>query len=356
LSIQANYSALDRLVHWIAFCSPKVQLAAAELERLAFSRIYENVETGPPVFVTSMPRSGTTILLEALHRFPTLATQLYRDMPFVMSPVLWSRLSGAFHKPATMGERAHGDKLQIGYDSPEGFEEVLWRAFWPEKYGDATIELWGAADGKDDAWKFFSEHMRKTVALRSPNGGTGGRYLAKNNANIARLDLLGRMFPDASIVVPIRHPVQHSRALHRQHLNFLAIHAADRFALRYMSDIGHYEFGLLHKPFAFPNLAALAGNRDPSTVDYWLGYWIAAFEYVLARRDRLIVVSHEQTCADSAAALVALAERLGFRGDDVPEEAIALFDESAPSIYEVGDMDAALRRRAENLYQALLTA
>jgi hypothetical protein len=218
--ILQTVSALDCLVHWIAFCSPRVQLAAAELERLAFSAAYENVETGPPVFVTSMPRAGTTILLEALHRFPSLATQLYRDMPFVMSPVLWSKLSGAFRVPATMQERAHGDKLQIGYDSPESFEEVLWRAFWPEKYGNASIGPWGAADFKEDAWEFISEHMKKIVALRSPNRAMAGRYLAKNNANIARLDLLEKMFPDASIVLPIRHPVQHVRALHRQHYNF----------------------------------------------------------------------------------------------------------------------------------------
>jgi hypothetical protein len=354
LTVRANYSVLDRLVHRLAFCSPKVQLAAADLEQMAFGKVYEDVEVRPPVFIASLPRSGSTILLEGLYRFPTLATQLYRDMPFIMSPILWSRLSGSFRATATLRERAHGDQLQIGYDSPESFEEVLWQAFWPEKYGEATIGLWDATDYMEEAWNFFSNHMKKVVALRLPTGTSRGRYLAKNNANIARLDLLERMFPNACIVLPIRHPIQHARSLHRQHLNFLRIHATDRFALRYMSDIGHHEFGLLHKPFAFPNLDMLTGAHDPLDVDYWLGYWIAVFDFALARRDKLIIVPHEQSVADHAAMLIDLGETLGIGRGDVPEEALALFKEPISTKYDIGDLDPSLCRRAEDLYNALL--
>jgi len=35
-----------------------------------------------------------------------------------------------------------------------------------------------------------------------------------------------------------------------------------------MSDIGHYEFGDLHRPIDFPGLDDLTRGRDPSKPDY----------------------------------------------------------------------------------------
>jgi len=99
-----GYSALDRLVHRLAFASPRVQLAAAEMEDSMFGSATEGVAEQDPVFVTSLPRAGTTALLTALSELEEFATHLYRDMPFVMAPVLWSRLSGGFEsdKPGWM--------------------------------------------------------------------------------------------------------------------------------------------------------------------------------------------------------------------------------------------------------------
>ena len=154
-----------------------------------------------------------------------------------------------------MKERAHGDGIEVGYDSPEAFEEILWGAFWPEKFFETGIGLWSSADRNTDAEEFFQKHFAKFVALRCQDGVGGGRYISKNNANIARLDAIPAMFPDASIVVPIRSPVAHAASLLRQHQNFLAQHKTDPFAKRYMQDIGHLEFGDLHRPIQFPGLA-----------------------------------------------------------------------------------------------------
>ncbi len=184
-------------------------------------------------------------MLDVLHRFPSLATHTYRDMPFVMAPILWSRLSSAFRKRVEPRERAHGDGMQVGYDSPEAFEEIFWRAFWPEKYTDIGIALWGADDIKDEARTFFVEHMKKIIALRRPDRVRDGRYISKNNGNIARLDLIGRMFPEAKILVPVRHPLEHAASLLRQHRNFIEMHKDEAFIRRYMADLGHYEFGEL---------------------------------------------------------------------------------------------------------------
>ena len=148
MAFRVNYTALDRLIHRVAFGAPSIQITAADIEKVAFGRIYESVEAARPIFITSLPRAGTTVMLEALHRFPSLASHVYRDMPFVMAPVLWSRLGRIFAKGAELRERAHRDGMQVGYDSPEAFEEVLWHAFWPEKYGERRIALWDATEEK----------------------------------------------------------------------------------------------------------------------------------------------------------------------------------------------------------------
>src|SRR5690606_23299899 len=117
------------------------------------------------IFVTSIARAGTTALLNALADVPGVATHTYRDMPFVTAPTLWNRLAGGRMRRVERRERAHGDGLEIDLDSPEAFEEVVWRLFWPEKYG-ATIALWDGADRKEDADRFLARHMGKVIRAR----------------------------------------------------------------------------------------------------------------------------------------------------------------------------------------------
>ena len=116
---ELNYSFLDRLIHRVAFAAPAIQLTASDMEKALYGASWDKVRGGRPIFITSLPRAGTTLMLEAFHLFPSLASHLYRDMPFVMAPVLWSRLSHGFRKQAELHERAHGDGMQVGYDSPE---------------------------------------------------------------------------------------------------------------------------------------------------------------------------------------------------------------------------------------------
>jgi hypothetical protein len=354
VAFQVNYTALDRLIHRVAFSAPSIQIIAADIEKTTFGPIYDRVEAARPIFITSLPRAGTTVMLEALHRFPSLASHVYRDMPFVMAPVLWSRLSRTFRKRAELRERAHGDGMQVGYDSPEAFEEILWRAFWPEKYGETRIALWDAADSKDEASAFVVEHMKKIIALRRPDRARDGRYISKNNGNIARLDLIGRMFPDAKILVPVRHPLEHAASLLRQHGNFIELHRTEPFVRRYMADLGHYEFGDLHRPIAFPGLDALIADRDPLTINYWLGYWIAAFEHVLERRGSVLIISYEATCAHGRRALAEICKQLEIPDEGMLDTIAALF--RAPVCWpgDQAGLDPELRDRAEKIYDALI--
>ncbi|MCD4811292.1 sulfotransferase [bacterium] len=353
-AFQVNYSVLDRLLHWLAFSTPSIQLTAADIEKNVFCSVYETVVAENPIFITSLPRAGTTLMLEVLHRFPSLASHTYRDMPFVMAPILWSRLSSAFRKRAEPLERAHGDGMQFGYDSPEAFEEILWRAFWPEKYTDTSIALWGADDIKDEARAFFVEHMKKIIALRRPDRMSDGRYISKNNGNLARLDLIGRMFPEAKILVPVRHPLEQTASLLRQHRNFIEMQNNEAFISRYMADIGHYEFGKLHRPIAFLGTDKLLSNRNPLQIDYWLAYWIAAFEYVLARRDKVILISYEAACADGLRALTDICAQLEIPDEAMLDKAASIFKTPSSPRGDKIEFDHKLRVRAEELYGDLI--
>jgi sulfotransferase family protein len=349
----ANYSRLDRLVHRLAFARRSVQLAAAELEESLFGRDLASVPLDRPIFVTSLPRAGTTVLLKALTRMPRVAAHTYRDMPFVMAPLIWSWMSGPFRKAERLGERAHGDGVTVGYNSPEAFEEAIWRTFWPEHYSDAGITLWRATDRNPEGEAFLARNMRKIILLRCGADAGNGRYVSKNNANIARLPLLAQMFPDARIVVPIRAPLEHAASLRRQHLNFLAQHADAPFVRRYMEDIGHLEFGALHRPIAFPGFHELSQGLDPREIDYWLAYWIAAFEHIATLEPNLCLVSHEGLREAGPAALARLCERLGLEPGGHLDAMAAEFRPAGTGSDDLG-ADPGLRERAAALHAQIL--
>lgn len=218
----SQYSGLDRAVHNLAFGSSILQEILTDMEKNLFAEQWAGIQVERPIFIASLPRAGTTIILEALHRLPALATHTYRDMPFILTPVLWARVASKFRSQNCSGqERAHGDGLAIDQDSPEAFEEVLWLRFFEEKYSGKSISMWGKKDTNSQFKKYFREHMQKIVLLRHPQDLMGARYVSKNNANIARTQALMKMFPDASVVVPLRNPVEHAISLLRQQKTLL---------------------------------------------------------------------------------------------------------------------------------------
>lgn len=349
-----TYTALERLLHKVAFATPQVQRAAADIEAGLFARRVEEVASEPPLFVTALPRAGTTLLLEALAEFDEIATHTYRDMPFVAAPLLWDRLSAAFRKSASLRERAHADGVMIGYDSPEAFEEVLWRLLWPEKYHDDRIELWSAADAGAAERAFLDSHFKKIVGLRAA-GVAKARYASKNNANIARLDLLPWLFPGAVVLVPVRDPLEQATSLWRQHLRFRELQAKHPFVAAYMSDIGHYEFGRLHRPFAFGEFPMRPSDGAPDQLDYWLRYWIAAYEEVDAARRQVRPLGYEGLCAEPRAALGGLAEIVGLPRGDALTRAVARVHGPPRPRADPAQFDPALVARARELYRALLS-
>lgn len=311
-SVQNRYTTTDQFFHVMAFSSPAVLKIASRVEDLLLSTPPQE-PSAPPIFITSLARGGTTPLLNALHDIPGIATHTYRDMPFLTAPNLWSRLAGGQKRHVDRHQRAHGDGLEIDLDSPEAFEEVIWKMFWPEKFRDSSIALWRAEDRKLDADQFLKRHMAKIIRARLAQGkevpvNTTARYCSKNNGNIARLAYLVQSFPECRIVVPLRRPECHAASLLRQHQNFLRLQADDDFIRRYMRDIGHFEFGQIHKPIQFPGFEA--ERYDPTTGDYWLDYWIHAFHEILLHSDKCIFVLQDDLRTSPQTTMKALCSAL----------------------------------------------
>jgi hypothetical protein len=301
-----DYSRLDRALHKLSFGSAVLQAILADLEASLYADSWKDVPLFRPVFITSLPRAGTTIILQALHQLPEVATHTYRDMPFIFTPVLWNKFSSGIRSKGVARERAHGDGLFISEDSPEAFEEVLWRKYFPLNYTDRGIGIWQS--GSDEFADYFCTHMQKIVSLRC-HDQPGSRYVSKNNGNIARTSAIMEMFPDAKIVVPLRDPIEHAISMWRQHLNFLDLQTRDQFVGQYMADVGHYEFGGLHRPIQFPGLAPGIEGLSTGSLDYWIAYWIAAFEF-LSEQANVCFLSYERLCERPAEEFPRLCKQL----------------------------------------------
>ncbi|NQY13995.1 MAG: sulfotransferase [Henriciella sp.] len=341
-------SSGDQLVHSIAFSAPWVMKSLASLDDMAGSKLRASVPELRPIFITSLARAGTTALLNALHSIPGLAAHQYCDMPFVTTPYLWSKLGG--RRRVSRQFRAHGDGLEIDLNSPEAFDEVLWKLYWPEKYEASRIYMWTMVDIDSSKIKRLTENYKKIAALRSGDHARCSRYnfVSKNNANIARLSVLATAFPTAKIVIPIRRPGPHAESLHRQHLNFSEQHAQDPFTKRYMRDIGHFEFGALHRPIQF---AGQSSNRyKPKEVNYWLNYWVAAFREVARYRDKCVFVTQDSLRAEPERTMQALTQTLKLDGSG---RAFKAFFKAGPDTSDESAFDPDLLATAHKLYDAL---
>jgi hypothetical protein len=321
-----NYSMVDKLLHQFAFNRTKMQLTMAKQESEQHEAALKSLTVKKPVFIAGLPRGGTTILLDVLSKTEAFSYHRYQDMPFMLTPLLWDKFSGLFIKKSVRDkggaykERAHQDGIKINLHSPEAFEEMLWKAHWPQAYQGSAIEPW-SVDANPAFDTFFTEHIKK-LQLRDKRQ----RYISKNNLNITRLPYLKRLFPDSLLLVPFREPVQHALSLLKQHRNFTAMHKDNAFSREYMAGVGHFDFGANLKPVNFNQWFTGAGfegvegvggavseanTLSPDTLDFWLHYWVESYQYLLDNApEDVLFVGFEQLCRAPEACFKVLAERL----------------------------------------------
>ena len=274
-----GYGSASRLFHRIALSGRMTPEMFFDIEKAMHGSGLDDVKSEQHVFVSGLARSGTTLLMRMLHDSNEFASLTYRDMPLVMAPNFWAGMSKGSQKSMERSERAHGDGLEVDFDSPEALEEVFWRVFCGEQYiGDTELRPMNAdAEVIDD--------FRTYVALILKRYG-GRRYLSKNNNSILRISSLIRAFPNAAVLIPFRDPVSQAKSLLNQHQRFSEIHINDKFSKNYMSWLAHHEFGGDHRRFNF-GIQSNSERSDPFSLDYWLDLWIEAYSFLLAEAEAL---------------------------------------------------------------------
>ncbi len=304
-------------------------------------------EVGPPVFINGLARAGTTILMRIFHDTGQFRSLTYRDMPFVLMPGIWARLSKFFHKQEEAKERSHGDGILVNFDSPEAFEEVFWKTFCDDSY-IAKTQLSPHNVGTEVISQ-FQDYVKQVIS--SAETPQQCRYLSKNNNNILRLPAIRKAFPKGLILIPFRDPVQQSISLLQQHNQFCELHANDPFGHDYMAWLGHHEFGGTHKPFRFTaNVAHMGNAHQPDSLNYWLSIWVDTYGYLLSSAPSdCIFFSFETLCRSPKPVLEKLFELAGLVLEkDFQEDKI-----KPPKLKDANELDENLVQLAQNIYTEL---
>ena len=281
---RAGRVSVPSVLHWKSrffAATGRLWRSLGNFESRVLADEIKSVEIDAPIYVTSLARSGTTVVTEMLAEHAAVTSHRYSDFPAVWTPYWRNWLeSRARNPPATPVERAHGDRIQITNDSPEAVEELIWSSFFPQLHDQDTSNVLGTEHRNPSFDRYYTEHIRKLLAVR---GAT--RYLAKGNYNLSRLTYLHSLFPDARFLIPMRHPVNHIASLVKQHKLFIEAHALDQRVGRQLELAGHWEFGPFRR---FVNLGdpqvARAINKAWSAgheVLGWAHYWNSSYRFIL---------------------------------------------------------------------------
>ncbi|HEY1075904.1 MAG TPA: sulfotransferase [Fontimonas sp.] len=291
----------DRLAGWVA-AAPGFWHALGRLETRMLEDRISAIRVAAPIYVCGLARSGSTILLEMLATHPETVTQAYRDFPLVHTPFFWNRFLDRAQRKTAAVERAHGDGILVTPESPEAVEEVLWMSFFPRLHQPGATDVLDSDTVAPAFERYYDEHLRKLLWLRR-----GQRYLAKGNYNSTRMRYLARLYPDARFVVPLREPLAHVASLQRQHRRFSAHHALDPRAQRYMSRLGHFEFGLDRRAVHTGDAARYEAIRSAwargDDVEGYALAWDDLYRHIADQLDAspslraaTVVVRHEALC------------------------------------------------------------
>lgn len=284
-----DYTKLDKLLHHIVLGSPTLGEFLLDLEITLFSK-KENKIMKRPVYITGLARAGTTVLMRSLYQSGEFASLTYDDMPFVLAPNIWHKFTKKNKKRRVKSERAHGDGIEIDFDSPEALEEVFWRTFHHDDYINSNKLTPHTFSSKTD--KLLSLYQKLIC-----NKYTKERYIAKNNNHILRIKSLAKSITKPFILIPYRDPIEQAHSLSKQHKNFKE---SDFFVQQYMTWLAHYEFGANHKPFQFNTASNI--NTDIQSINYWLARWVDAYGYIAdflkSNPDNIMTIRFERLCED----------------------------------------------------------
>jgi hypothetical protein len=291
----------------------------ARLESRVLADAIAEVPIRQPVFIAGLPRSGSTILLEMLAALPGFTAHRYADFPLLWTPYWWNWLRQRLPLSATApAERAHRDRILVNRDSPEAFEEPLWQQAFPFLHQEQQSEILGADTSNPCFESLFADHIRKLLLVRG-----AARYVSKGNYSLLRLGYLGRLFPDARFLVPVRAPEAHVASLVKQERLYAA---APEAVLRHIGRVGHHEFGRHRRVLYAGNEAAFKATQSDFAAgrlcQAWMRTWLQAYgwlESLLHEHpslgERVQWVAYDRLCGDAGMSLERIGAHIGLDVD-----------------------------------------
>ena len=250
-----NYNFVQKTLHDLLLSNNFIKKSLYEIEKIFFLKKQKNqIQNEKHIFITGLPRSGTTALLNFLYDTNQFSSFTYENMPFVMAPNFFSKIktSSNFQKR----ERFHQDGIFYDLKSPEAFDEIFFSTF-------SENEI------KEELTNFVS-----LILLNKKHK----RYLSKNNLNYKRIDIIQTIFPNSIFLIPFREPLQHAYSLFKQHAHFTKLQNQNEFIRRYMNYLGHNEFGKNHKSWNIPK-----SNNNYNDLNYWLEQWLLFYDKIFKR-------------------------------------------------------------------------
>ena len=244
-----NYSGFQKFFHDFVLSKKFINKSLFEIEKIIYLKNIE-IKDQSHIFITGLPRSGTTSLLNFLFSSNKYASLTYKNIPFILSPH-FSKLFNKRNMPKK--ERLHADGITFDINSPEALDEIFFN--------------------NDE--EFIKNELVNYIQLILLSENKD-KYLSKNNLNFKRIDLINSILPNSVFLIPIREPLQHAYSLLNQHLHFSQLQQENDFIRRYMNYLGHNEFGLNHKPWNNP-----INHQDLNKIDYWLEQWYLFYKNIL---------------------------------------------------------------------------
>ncbi len=245
-----------------------------KLEDLFFKDKDINLKT--PIFITGMPRSGTTLLTHILHDTKKYGSFLYKDYPFPELPLFWNKFNDLYYKSAEDQKRIHNDDLLVNKNSPENLDEFIWKRLFQNHYKEFDSFL----DEDFSNTEFENNYIRsikKILFVRKKN-----QYLAKNNYIIFRIKYLLKFIPSAKFIVCIRNPNDTCYSLEKIHKRFIEVNKIKEYK-NFEKNFLHYEFGNSRKNPEISDESQKVNSLWKMNKEFegYMLQWISIYEFII---------------------------------------------------------------------------
>lgn len=272
---KGDYSDWSKLLHHIILDNYNLAKGLFFLEKRIYSKRIRG-DSKKFLIVSGLARAGTTALTKLIYRSGKFHSLTYANLPFLLSVNIWRKFYNP--KEAKLKQRAHGDRVLFGYNTVEAFEEYFFKAFLK----DGFVREFSLVQHDIDTGTFANYLVYQDLIRRKKNSNT--IYLAKNNNLILRYRSLRALNPDFKAIFLFRDPLDHSLSLLKQHRRFSKLQNEDHFVKEYMDWLGHHEFGLNQKYFAFQEFP-WENDFTKDSINYWIFVWIDYYSMLLTLVD-----------------------------------------------------------------------